>query len=112
MTFAPDAPFDPAALEAAVIEVDFTPTGVTVWLRGSADTTDLPEVAANETAAWLVNESSGQRFLLVASDEPGKEALAALAAAPHGSVTLYGSATRDDDDAQITVHVAGRVENE
>ena len=63
MTFAPEAQFDPAKLEAAVIEVDFTPTGVTVWLQGVVDTDELPAIGANETAAWLLSESSGQTIL-------------------------------------------------
>ncbi len=112
MTFTPDAMFDPAALEAGVSKVDFTPTGVTVWLRGIADTNDLPAIATNETAAWLVSESSGQRFLLVAGDERGREALAAFRVAPPGSMTLYGRATRADDKAPVTVQVQGSVSDE
>ncbi len=112
MTFVPVAKFDPSELEASVTAIDFTPTGVTVWLRGTADTNDLPAIATNQTAAWLVNESSGQRFLLVAADEPGREALAAFKVAPPGSVTLYGRATRADDKAPVSVQVEGSSSDE
>lgn len=112
MTFTPDAQFDPNALEAAVSKVDFTPTGVTVWLRGAVNTDDLPAVGASEVAAWLVGEDTGQRFLLVASDDTGKAAIAAARAAPPGSVTLYGKATRHGDDAPVNVRVEGTGQTE
>ncbi len=107
MTFTPGAQFDPNALEAAVREVDFTPTGVTVWLRGAVNTDDLPAVGTGQVAAWLVDEDTGQRFLLVASDDAGKAAITAAHAAAHGSVTVYGKATRDSDDAPVSVAVEG-----
>lgn len=112
MTFTPDAQFDPSALEAAVSKVDFTPTGVTVWLRGAVNTDDLPAVSASEVAAWLVDEDTGQRFLLVAGDDTGKAAIAAAHAAPSGSVTLYGAASRSGDDAPVSVRVKGSGQTE
>jgi len=112
VTFVPHAQFDPNALEAAVREVDFTPTSVTVWLRGAVNTDDLPPVGASEVAAWLVDEGTGQRFLLVASDDAGKAAIAAAHAAPHGSIRVYGKATRDDNHDPVSVRVEGTGETE
>lgn len=112
MTFTPEAQFDPSALEAAVSKVDFTPTGVIVWLRGAVNTNDLPPVGTNEVAAWLVNESSGQRFLLVATDDMGKAAIDAAREALPGSVTLYGKASRASDTFAVRVQVEGGGESE
>ena len=104
MTFTPEAQFDPSALEAAVSKVDFTATGVIVWLRGAVNTNDLPAVGTNE--------SSGQRFLLVATDDMGKAAIDAAREAPPGSVTLYGKASRASDTFAVRVQVEGGGESE
>ena len=112
MTLTPEAQFDPSALEAAVSKVDFTPTGVTVWLRGTVNQDDLPEVGTDEVVAWLVAEGSGQRFLLATSDDAGKEALATASTAPPGSIVIYGKATRADSTAAVRVQVDGIAEKE
>ena len=112
MTFEPAAWFDPNALEAAVSRVDFTPTGVAVWLRGELSGDDLPAVGTDEVAAWLVNEGTGQRFLLVASDDTGKAALPAARRAPPGSIILYGTASRAGDAVAVRVQVEGSGEDE
>ena len=112
MTFTPEAQFDPQALEAAVRDVDFTPTGVTVWLRGSVSTDDPPAVGADEVAAWLVTESNGQRFLLVADDDGGRATIAAASTAAAGSITLHGRAARADDNDTVRVQVEGSHEDE
>jgi len=112
VTFTSDAQFDPSALEAAVSKVDFTPTGVTVWLRGAVSTDNLPAVDTDEVAAWLVDTDGGQRFLLVADDDTGKAAILAASTAPAGSITLHGRATRNDDTALVTVRVQGSSEGE
>jgi hypothetical protein len=106
VTFTPEAQFDPSALEAAVSKVDFTPTGVTVWLRGTVNHNDLPAGGANAAVAWMVVEDSGQRFLLTASDDAGNAAIATASTSSPGSIVIYGKATRAEG-AAVTVEVGG-----
>lgn len=89
---------------------DFTPTGVSVWLRGTVSADNLAPDAAY--TLWLVTPGNAQRFRLVADDDAGKVALESLATAPEGSIVVHGKAVEGEAGSQVTVHVQGTEEAE
>lgn len=107
VTFEPDATLDPAQLQEAVKKVDFTPTGVRVWVRGLVTVEGEPAGPPGEANLWLEIQETGQRLLLAAADEQGREALEALRAAGSEPITVYGAAELDEAAGVVTVRVEG-----
>lgn len=99
VTFEPDALLDLERLDKAVRDVDFTPTGIRVWIRGN--------LAPDETAIAFTASGTGQRFVLAADDPAGEAVLQTLRLDPSAIVTIYGTATAGAEVDAITLHLEG-----
>ena len=102
MTFDAGVHPDPAALQQAVRDADFTPTSVRFWARGRIESRQVPG-AERLAALILVSAGSGQRFVLAAEQDTG----AALSALEGTTVTVWGRVTASERSAELILQVEG-----
>ncbi len=106
VTFNPGVELDPAQLEGAVREVDFTPTGVRAWIEGRV-LDDDPPAGAPPGGFVFEATASGQRFIVVGNPDGGGVPLEELRAAEGSVQTVWGRATTLDGVDEVIIYLEG-----